>query len=432
MLFLDIVQFFFGLPFKVILFLCFFTVPLKRRNLFYLKVIFFGILYIASFYFINITYGVLYNIVLFSLSTLWMFACFNSSFYALLYTAIGAFAGYSISQYIYKLIQIIIGFPDNIFTSIFLSLSLCFFVATLCYFLLIRNAKDTYMTKSGKTIINSIIILGLTIICDQFLPKGKEITNILFYAYAIVSCVLALIIQYSTFKNNEVEFDKKELERLMKIQSANQKAAQQNIEMVNMRCHDLKKQIELLSYEKDSSTVREELIKQLQDTVNDYDSIISTGWEPLDAVLFEKNNICKKNDITFSYIADGKALSFLSELDAYTLFANALDNAIESEKKQAKVNRVISLSAIKLCGFVRIKIENYHEGEVKFIGELPVTTKMDGELHGYGTKSMLYLVKKYHGTMNMSLKDYLYTVNIVIPLPEEKTEEVNQEKGGRA
>ena len=218
----------------------------------------------------------------------------------------------------------------------------------------------------------------------------------------------------------------------MKIQSANQKAAQQNIEMVNMRCHDLKKQIELLSYEKDSSTVREELIKQLQDTVNDYDSIISTGWEPLDAVLFEKNNICKKNDITFSYIADGKALSFLSELDAYTLFANALDNAIESEKKQAKVNRVISLSAIKLCGFVRIKIENYHEGEVKFIGELPVTTKMDGELHGYGTKSMLYLVKKYHGTMNMSLKDSLYTVNIVIPLPEEKTEEVNQEKGGRA
>ena len=52
-----------------------------------------------------------------------------------------------------------------------------------------------------------------------------------------------------------------------------------------------------------------------------------------------------------------------------------------------------------LCGVVafrkRLHIENYCEDELEFRNGLPVSTKGDDNYHGFGMKSIQYVVEKY-------------------------------------
>lgn len=57
-------------------------------------------------------------------------------------------------------------------------------------------------------------------------------------------------------------------------------------------------------------------------------TVARTGNETLDIVLTDKLLYCEKNNVTITCIADGKSLSFMSEEDIYSLFGNALDNAV--------------------------------------------------------------------------------------------------------
>lgn len=414
-MFANVLQFAFHYPLKVIIFLLFFTVPLTRRRYFYVRAAVFGLIYIVCFYFIPITQGALYNIALFTLSILWMFACFRSTVYSLIYTAVGAFAGYHISQYFFELLSGFFALSPTGAVSIFLSLSLCLFVATLCYILLVRKVRDINLIHHISILFNSAVILGLTIICGELIPVADGTANMLFYVYAIVSCALALNVQYGLLRRNELENERKNMENVLSLERKNQEVSRRSIEMVNMRCHDLKYQIELLG-NKNFGYGREELISELKRTVADYENVFNTGMEALDTVLAEKSYICKQNDIKFSYIVDGKAIAFLSDVDAYTLFGNALDNAIEAELKEEDAEkRIISLSVSKVCGCVRIRVENHFEGDPEFRDGLPVTTKGGDGVHGYGTKSIRYVAEKYGGKLTLAARDGMFTLNILFP-----------------
>ena len=77
------------------------------------------------------------------------------------------------------------------------------------------------------------------------------------------------------------------------------------------------------------------------------------------------------------------------------MFGNALDNAIEHEKKEKAENRYIFLKILQKGKMVSIRIENYCETFPKLSeAGLPVrSSKKDSELHGYGTKACSILQK---------------------------------------
>ncbi|MBO7364725.1 MAG: GHKL domain-containing protein, partial [Lachnospiraceae bacterium] len=41
----------------------------------------------------------------------------------------------------------------------------------------------------------------------------------------------------------------------------------------------------------------------------------------------------------------------------------------------------------------------------------------DRNRHGYGLKSMRYIVKQYHGTLTLETEDDMFTLTAVIPVP---------------
>jgi sensor histidine kinase regulating citrate/malate metabolism len=95
-----------------------------------------------------------------------------------------------------------------------------------------------------------------------------------------------------------------------------------------------------------------------------------------------------------------KELPF-DENDIAILFANVLDNAVNASLSQLEENRTIKIKSKYEQNQLVIFVENYYAGNVLFDNKgIPISQKSG---HGFGTKSMLSIVKKYNGTAVFTL-----------------------------
>ena len=197
--------------------------------------------------------------------------------------------------------------------------------------------------------------------------------------------------------------------RLLKQSAEQYELAKQNVELINLRCHDLKHQIRLMN----TGEIGSEAIGEIERMIAIYDAKILTGNEALDIILTEKSLYCNKHGIKLYCIVDGSLLSFVSDADLYSLFGNLLDNAIEAVERLADGKRFINLSVRAVNGFPTVSTSNCLAEPLVFDDGLPQTTKANRDLHGYGMKSIRLVCKKYNGEMTVTARDGMFDVNIV-------------------
>lgn len=64
-----------------------------------------------------------------------------------------------------------------------------------------------------------------------------------------------------------------------------------------------------------------------------------------------------------------------------------------------------------------MSFDNIIEQEVQIVDGLPITTKREKEIHGYGLKSVRYTVEKYGGHMTIHVNENWFQLKILIPMP---------------
>ena len=116
-------------------------------------------------------------------------------------------------------------------------------------------------------------------------------------------------------------------------------------------------------------------------------------------------------------MADGKRLDFMKGSDVYSLFGNALDNAIEAVVKlKDKSQRVIGLKVCAVGDMTSINVKNFYDGKIEFNKEgIPDSTKLDKSFHGFGLKSIAMIVEKYGGSLSIVAHDDIFNLNILLP-----------------
>ncbi|MFR3880973.1 MAG: GHKL domain-containing protein [Lachnospiraceae bacterium] len=230
-----------------------------------------------------------------------------------------------------------------------------------------------------------------------------------------LSGIAVLYAYHVQVKEIQIRFEKDTLHNIMEMQYKNYQLSKENIDMVNQKYHDLKHQINLLktqAYVGKSTSYLEKMEREIRV----YETQNKTGNQILDAVLTNKAMICQNKEIELKFIVDGGALSFMEDMDVSALFGNMLDNAIESaEKQREKQKRLIWLYVTKEKQFVRIRTENYCDEKVRFKNGMPVTTKKDRRLHGYGMKSIKSTVEKYHGSVVAAQENNWFELKILLP-----------------
>lgn len=277
--------------------------------------------------------------------------------------------------------------PDGIVGKNVLLLS----VITLTITLLFNGVRDLFVSES----------LGLYVLCCLF---------------SIVCCVFILIVRAGIFEQSRLRREIETINRLLYDERRQFEISKENIELINIKCHDIRNQLELLG--RSGKTPTDEELEELKNAISVYDAILKTGNDTLDIILTERSLYCEKHGIRLTCNVDGGKLAFMRASDIGSLFGNALTNAIEAVSVLTDKNkRVVSLVVREAVGQLSVLTENYYQGELVFENGLPLTTKEDKEYHGFGVKSIRLIVERYGGTLTFGAEDGVFRMMIMLPLP---------------
>ena len=296
-------------------------------------------------------------------------------------------------------------------------------VYAACYLGFIRRIDGLALERMQSRVMLAVFVvvafavIGFDLLVKSIYGGGVSFTHVVLLraAHALI-CVFVLISEYEILCVQQLRADKLSIERMLTERGRQYEMARDNIEAINIKCHDIKHQIRTLS--SGGRVADQSALDDLAHEVAIYDSAIETGNEALDTILTEKSLICEHAHITLSCIVDGASLDFVAPSDLYAFFGNALDNAIEAVSAlENDERRSISLVVKRRGSMVSIHAENFFDGRLTFFGGLPRTTKADVANHGFGIKSMRLIAEKYEGSLTTSAENGIFRLDAVIPRP---------------
>lgn len=295
----------------------------------------------------------------------------------------------------------------------FASYLVIYFFAYLFFSRKIKGNEGIRINNPLFLIIGIIFIfidISLNAFVDNYSKANFDKTYIC--TIAIINILLCIMFEFFAFETSTRQELRKNLDVISQMKYNEEKQyelSKENIALINQKCHDLKYFIRNYG---NNQTLNPQVIEEISQSIEIFDSNIKTGNNALDIIFTEKSLLCYKNNIRFTCIADGKLLSFMDDVDAYSLFGNLVDNAIEALKDEAQ-KRVISLIIKGQGDFVSISIQNFFSKQLHFENGLPITTKKDKNYHGYGMQSIKMICEKYNGTLSINTNDNIFSVNIL-------------------
>jgi hypothetical protein len=230
--------------------------------------------------------------------------------------------------------------------------------------------------------------------------------------YTLTTYVVILALSQLTYyrRNNE------DMQNFIKNKMQYYQMSRDGITSLQIKCHDLKHQIAAIRTKAEKENF-DKYLDRLEDSIIEYGTVVECGHETINVVLTEKNILCTTSGVKFSYILDGTLFNFMTEMEIYSLFGNALDNALEScSKVTDPEKRVISLKAAARGDLVVLHVENCFEQALNMVDGMPQTTKK-GSGHGFGLRSIQNIAEKYDGVATVNAENGLFKLTVLMKPP---------------
>ena len=355
-----------------------------------------------------------------------IFSCYHLSFYEKCLDFCAVSAAYILTGKLFSVALNIAGTDDFVSMSFFDEMvpvrdwTIYIAVHLVLYLILGIIFREQNQIENNKRSRISVISLSLTTVlfCNLLFsvsriyePQSRPMA-IITKIFACICCLIILVLRSGILYQSKTEQEMLILNELFHQETKQFESLRSNIDIINSKCHDLRHQLNTFE---GKLTAQE--ISELKEATRIYDSAWKTGYDVLDAILYEKQLLCENSKIRLTCIADGNAVRFLDTTHLYSLLSNALNNAIEACKTLSEEHRTVGLSIKKSMGFTVIEVFNYCFSDIQFRDHVPVTTKKDKQHHGYGYKSMLYIASEYDGNVIASLNGTLFSLKIYLSDP---------------
>ena len=361
-----------------------------------------------------VTVNLCISVMLYLLTAVAVMFCHDCDAYAGLFCST---IGYSLQHIAHRLYTAFIhaGLPQELWLRILLLTTITVMVYIGSWFLILRrNRYCNIVVDNRRQIVISSLFIMTVIFLDQFILNAASefVTKVQIIAMSCLTCLLGIMLEISEMSSKNFELERDIAARLKKEENEKLAYDKAVIEMLNIKAHDLKHQMENLH-----AVSEQEVREEVEQAVLSYENTIHTGNGALDAILARKIRLAKEKDIRITCLADGAKLSFIKDIDIYSIFGNILDNALEAaEKLEDKEKRIISITVEAKGFFVSISVRNYFSGELHVDGGKILTTKEDRLSHGFGILSIQKLVEKYNGSMSLKTKEDIFILDILFPV----------------
>lgn len=358
-------------------------------------------------------YRIIQLIVFFSVTIIAYTVCFDLPFKVTLSLCS---AGYALQHIVYQLSTFFHNLPlGDGFTQFVMAnhraVEMLVFIVmyALFYFTLgrhIAREADKYFNNA----LNFISVFVVLVCILLSLYSGNSNIPIYVSLYSIICCALALILQFAVLNITRLHHENEIIRQKMESDILRYESIKDAIDFINCKCHDLKKELNLVGSGRNSGDLQE-----LKNTIEIYDSVPHTGSVIIDTIMINATLRQTQYGVTFTFSGNGEWLNFVNDADLKSLFLNAISNAADAAACVAPDKRNVSIVLEKHGDMVLVTVRNYYDGAPVASGRLPQTTKRENpDEHGFGLRSMEMVAKKYHGAVTALGTGEIFTLNVFL------------------
>lgn len=298
-------------------------------------------------------------------------------------------------------------------------------VSKIIYFIFVVIFRQVSINKnkqySSKEMI-WLIILPITTCAflvffnhlNGILPKTDELLCIAISIMMILSTLVGYIIsERMTTKNIEIQY----LQSVASKHEMDNKSYQlikEKYDEIRIMAHDFNKycnSIEGLLSKGQNEALH--ITRDIKNKSKEFLLVEYTNNTALNILLSQKMKECNERDINFQLYVKDIDLSFIEEVDVIAIFANLIDNAIESCQLSSDKKIFLSINIMN-DSYIIIRIDNNADNEPIIINNRLYTWKKDKENHGIGFLSIQKAIAKYNGSMRWEYNSENHTFTTII------------------
>lgn len=231
------------------------------------------------------------------------------------------------------------------------------------------------------------------------------------------SLILAVCTLYFFLRVQEARREQEYTARQNRILEQNYQAAKEAYEANATLYHDMRNHFAMLQgYLADGKAAQAQAyLEVINGWIDAYPKERWTGIGALDHILNQKKEAAARQGTGMAIHAEYPADCRIDPVDLCAILTNLLDNAMEACARQPEgESREITVTIRRIHLFLIIRIANSSATAPVMKDGIPVTSKRDGRLHGWGLRSVRAAVEKYQGTMEVTYRDLVYTVDVML------------------
>ncbi len=416
-----------------------FILPLKKKRLFYLRFLLCFLVSEGSTFALPLIINEFFNafafLIYFALTIPLLKFCCDEPWVSIVFCAV---AGYTTQHLSYGIANLVITAVSAGTSSILgmygggtidlahlgkdtLFMVLLYLLSYFCCYVFAYGIFGRRLNHSGAFKIRSLqlfTIISCMLVVDIFINamvtylkvNAELIPLCVTTLYESICCIFLLYVQFGLVERGVLEREFDLSQYLLREKERQYALSQESIDLINLKCHDLKHQLRENGDRLTAGTAEE-----IEHALAIYDATVRTENETLDIILTEKSLKCAEEHILMTCMADGHAIDFMDDRDIYALFGNALDNSIEAVEKLSEGPRTIKVSVRRVGNMVTVSVRNPFAGKLKLgLDGLPRTSKATDGFHSFGMRSIREIAERYGGTMTFRAEGGLFALNVLL------------------
>lgn len=286
------------------------------------------------------------------------------------------------------------------------SLSKLLFFVVIFFTAQIYKNKTNALATDKFTVLLGILPLTSIVFLHFITYWGVNTSETSQFNGALVFCTILLLfanlfvfyiyemVQKTNFEITQLQLEKQKSE----ISTEYYGLLSKEYENSRIIIHDIKNHLRYIENKTNSGESKEVLnyIDSIREDFGLNERIRYSGNGLIDVIINRHTNYCKANGLKCEVEACCSKLEFMSDSDITALLDNLFDNATEAAI-QSENKKIVFSMYVRSETFVVISLVNScDKAPVISDGKL-ISSKKNPDKHGYGTKSIRKVVKKYDG-----------------------------------